>query len=260
MINTAYRHNKVSKTLALLGFTVLLGLNAKPSNAIAGGMTSSLETHNGRHISVIGQAEVKAKPDRATLSLSAEAIEDTSITAKKAVDDKVNRFIERILKLGLSEESIVASVIYTHPQYEYHSNGPRTLSGYRATRQLSVELNDLTILNEIMDLSLKEQINQINRIELSASKSDELKRQATLLATQNATQQGHWLAKAFNAELGSIYSINAIEPNDFEGMSNQPKAAMVRMEQSNRGGGQYLHDELVFSATVKAVFDLKVKD
>ena len=251
-----------SKSIVTLTLFLLLvvGFFVIDNSAEASSVNSEATKHSGRHISVIGHGEVTTEPDRATINLSVDATEKTSLAAKNAVDENVNRYIDGLLALGIERDAIVASVIYTQPQYEYQANGPRTLAGYRATRQLAVNLSDLSMMNDVMDLSLKEQINQINRIELTSSKSDELKRRATLLATANAKQQGEWLANAFGAQLGAIFSIDAVEPTNFEGMVAQPNATMMRMEASKRGNGQYIHEDLVFSSTVKAVFDLKVKD
>ena len=78
---------KYLSIFALLAFSSFLNANTSvPDN---------------RHISVMGTAQLKAKPDIAVVYLEVASLKTKSVDAKKDVDDRVNNFLD-----GLSQFNI----------------------------------------------------------------------------------------------------------------------------------------------------------
>lgn len=217
---------------------------------------------NNRHVSVVGTAQLKAKPDIAVVQLKVESLKKQSIDAKRDVDDRVNRFLDGLSKFNIDTENVSASSITTQVKHSYLNN-KQTVEGYTARRNIKVTLNDIKHLNAFMDFALSVKINEISNIELKSSKTDALKDEVNALAVNNAKEQGKSLANAFGAKLGKIYSINSTSNNSHYryGANNDIEQIRVSGIRGNKLAqpGQYLQENIVFSASISVVFDLKVK-
>ncbi|MEW6997385.1 SIMPL domain-containing protein [Colwelliaceae bacterium BS250] len=218
---------------------------------------------NNRHISVVGTAQLKAKPDVAVVYLEVKSLQAKSADAKKDVDDRVNNFLDGLTQFNIDEDNVSASSISTVPHYSYSKNNKDEVDGYTAKRNLKVTLNDIKHLNAFMDFALSVKINEIRNIELKSSKADSLKDEVNALAVNNAKQQGNSLANAFDAKLGKIYSINSTSNQSryrYGANSDVERIEMTasKVSQPSRPG-KYLQENIVFSASISVVFDLDVK-
>ncbi|PHR84614.1 MAG: SIMPL domain-containing protein [Colwellia sp.] len=215
-----------------------------------------------RHISIIGKAQLKAKPDIVVVSLAVESSKTKSSQAKKDVDDRVNNFIDGLSQFDIDEENVSASSISTRPRYHRDKNGKEILSGYSANRNLTVTFKDIKKLSAFMDFALKVNINKISNVEFKSSKEESLKSEVLALAVKDAKQKGESLATAFGAKLGHIYSINS-SSNQFRnayganGDIERMTVSGVRYNKQSKPG-KYLKKNIVFSSSVSAVFDLEV--
>ena len=213
------------------------------------------------HISIVGKAQLKAKPDIVEVSLKVESLKIESAAAKKDVDDRVNDFLGGLTQFNIDEENVSASNISTQPKYHYSKNGEQILDGYLASRTLTVSFEEIDNLNTFLDFALSVEINQITHVEFKSSKEQALQNEVLTLAVENAKQSGEALASAFGAKLGGIYSIgsssnhyrNAYGANDL--VQKMAVSSMAPSEPSKPG--KYLKKDIVFSASVSAVFDLE---
>lgn len=208
---------------------------------------------DGPHITITGAGEVQAKPDSAVLSMQVRAEEDTSLAAKTVVDTRVNALLAGLKRFGISESDISASSLSTDQNIQHNRDGESKLIGYRARRSLTVTLKDLTQLNDFMDFALSVEINEINNIQLTASNADELNEKALAAAVENAKQQARHLAKSFDAELGTVYSINAGQTHSrFAYGAHEMRAVMADVA----APGRYLEETITFNANINVVFNL----
>jgi len=217
---------------------------------------------NNRHISIVGTAQLKAKPDIAVIKLEVESLKTKSIDAKRDVDDRVNYFLDGLAKFNIDEDNVSASSITTRPIYSYSNNDKQELDGYMAHRNIKVTLNDIKRLNAFMDFALSVKIDEIRSIELKSSKADSLKDEVNAMAVKNAKEKGHSLASAFYAKLGKIYSINSTSNNSRYryGANNDIERIEVTGSIISKPSrpGKYLQENIVFSASISVVFDLEV--
>jgi hypothetical protein len=252
----------VSKALYSQGGTMkhlsILALLAFSSFSYA---NSSLP--DNRHISIIGSAQLEAKPDIAVIKLEVESLKTKSIDAKKDVDERINNFLVGLAKFKIDEANISASSISTQPNYSYSNYNKQELDGYTANRNIKVTLNDIKRLNALMDFALSVKIDQISSIELKSSKEDSLKDEVNALAVKNAKEKGKSLANAFDAKLGKIYSINSTSNNSRYRYGSNSDIERIELTGSQIGKpsrpGKYLQENIVFSASISVVFDLEVK-
>jgi len=214
---------------------------------------------NNRHIAIEGKAEVNAIPDMAVIMFEISKNNQTSLDAKQEIDSIVNNFLEGVAKFGINESDISASGISTSQNYVYVENEPKP-DGFIASRNLEVTLKDIDKISSFIDFALKNEINELQRIILASTKSEILKKRVNELAIKNAKEKGDSLAKAFGANLGKIYSINALSEDSNYGYGNNGKliehfnSPMITVNKP----GKYLQENITFSASINVVFDLDV--
>ncbi|KGK09239.1 oxidative stress defense protein [Vibrio navarrensis] len=170
-------------------------------------------TLNFAHLSTTGYGEVVAIPDSAVFSVKVVESSMTAESAKQSVDSTVDAFLTSLNKAGIGKESIRSSNLYLAPQYHYPNNAKPELIGYRASRSVTVQVDDLSALNNYLDLALNAGINQIDSVELKVSNEAEYQQQARLEAINDARQKASSLAKGFGKNLGEIWQINYNQPN-----------------------------------------------
>jgi uncharacterized protein YggE len=226
-------------------------------------LSANTSLPNNRHIAVVGNAQLMAKPDTALVHLAVESQQTTSAMAKKEVDDRVNNLLNGLAQFGVDEENVSASSISTAPYYSYGDNGKRQLEGFKANRTLKVTLNNIEQLNLFMDFALTVKINEIQNIELKSSRATELEDEVKAMAVKDATETGSSLAKAFGATLGKIYSINSSSNQERDRFGSNDKLERITVTGSAMSApsqpGQYLQENIVFSASISVVFDLTVE-
>jgi len=218
---------------------------------------------NGRHIFVEGTAQVSATPDIAILYLSVEVKKETALLAKNSVDKTVNDFLKGLELFRINEKDVSASNISTTANYYYTDDDKQELDGFIAKRSLKVTLKNIESLDDFMNFALSVKINEIKNIEFQSSKHEELKNAAMSRAVKNAQGKAQSMAEAFGASLGSVYSINSEnQSHRYRYGSNDSfekiQVTGTRIESENYEAGKYLRENIIYSATVKAVFDLKV--
>lgn len=214
---------------------------------------------DNRHISIVGNAQLEAKPDIVVVSLAVESIKTKSADAKQVVDDRVNDLLDGLSEFDIDEDNVSASNISTRPRYNYAKNSKENLTGYSASRNLTVTFKNIKNLNAFMDFALAVKINQITNVQFKSSKEEALKADVLALAVKDAKQKGKSLATAFGAKLGRIYSINS-SSNQFRNAygANRNIERMAMADKQSKPG-RYLKKSIVFSSSVSAVFDLEVE-
>lgn len=163
---------------------------------------------NFPHLSTSGYGEVVATPDMAKFSVRVVEVTMSAEQAKKEVDDVVTAFIERLNEVGVTNDDIVSSNLYLTPQYHYPKEGKPELVGYRAIRSVSVEVDDLSNLNQYLDIALEENINQIDDIQLKVRDEEKYQQQARMAAIKDAMQKAQSLASGFGRKLDGVWRID----------------------------------------------------
>ena len=208
-----------------------------------------------RTIGVSGQGEVRAEPDRATVTLGVESRKPKLEDARAAVAKTVDAVLKLTRELKIDPKQVRSTRINVQPEYNWGANNAneRTLIGYFVSRQVEVELHDLEKLGQLLERATDLGVNQMGDPRLDSSKRQDLVREALAKAVVDARQNAEVIAKAAGARLGNARTINA--NTEF----TQPPVPMVRamaMEAKAAGGAPYQSGEMTFNATVNVQYDL----
>jgi len=184
-------------------FTFIFGWISLPSQA---------EEFNFPHLSTSGYGEVVATPDMAQFSAKVIEITMEAEQAKDKVDEVVTAFRKRLEEAGVKDTQITSSNLYLIPQYHYPESGNPELVGYQARRSISVEVDDLSKLNQYLDIALEDGINQVDDIQLKVRDEEKYQQKARLAAIKDAEQKAAFLAQGFGRKLGGIWRIDYNSP------------------------------------------------
>jgi uncharacterized protein YggE len=237
------------------------------STAAAGALLASawaLAASNGgaeverpRIISVSGQAEIQAEPDRAVLTLGIEARKPKMEDARAEVTKAVEAVMKLTRDLKIEQKYVRTTRINVQPEYNWDGNArERNLIGYYVTRQVEIELRDLEKLGQLVEKSIDLGVNQLGDPRLDSSKRRELEREAMSKAVADARLNAEVIAKAAGARLGPPRTISASS-----GFMPPPmpmmKANMARMEAAaDSAAGSYQSGQMGFNGQVQVEYDL----
>jgi uncharacterized protein YggE len=212
------------------------------------------ENRPPRLVSVQGQGEVVAAPDRATVMLSISARNKDLAAAQAEADAVVAKVMDVADDLDIDEKKVQTTGIQIQPEFDW-VDGKRRALGYLVQRTTTIELNDLTKLGKLMEQALTTGVNEVSPPALSSSKSKELARRALRLAAEDATRNAEELADSLGAELGEVYGASG------QGGEQGPQPMRMRaaaMESMKADVAEtYSAGEIRVVASVQAQFELE---
>jgi uncharacterized protein YggE len=214
------------------------------------------EAERPRTISVTGQAEIQAEPDRALLTLGVEARKLKMEEARAEVTKTVDAVLKLTRDLKIDPKYVRATRISVQPEYNWDNNArERNLIGYYVSRQVEIELRDLEKLGQLLEKSVDLGVNQIGDPRLDSSKRRELEREALAKAVADAKLNAEAVAKAAGARIGpprTIAASSGFVPPPMPMM----KAQLMRTEAAADASQTYQSGQMGFSGSVQVEYDL----
>ncbi|SEQ33988.1 hypothetical protein SAMN04488038_105282 [Solimonas aquatica] len=241
------------KPLAVLTVLCLLGFAAQAAHAA--------EPPPPRIVSVSGQGEVSVKPDRAQLSLTADALDANLKKAQEQVNTIVRNYLAEAKKLGTTDKDISTAGVSVAPEYVWEPKQNRQrLVGYRARRDIAVLVRNLDQLGDYLQRATDVGINHVNPPQLESSRSTELKRQALAAAASDARDKAKLLAETLDMKLGAVRSLR-VDDNINTPPVPMVKAFAMRAEaaSADMSGNEQMGlatGEIKYTANANADFDL----
>jgi len=219
---------------------------------------------NNRHIAITGVAKLSVVPDIVVLSLEAESLKKTSVMAKKDLDKRINTFLEGLSAFDIDESNVSASDISIRENTSYTREDGNKLIGYKASRHLTLTFDDIEKLSELLDFALALQLNEVRSINLKSSQAVEYQNKVSTLALRNAQDKADLFAKALQAKVTHVYSINSNRESQhytYGGNALMDRAEIKSLSRETNSDlpGKYLKANIVFSSSVNVVFDIDVQ-
>jgi uncharacterized protein YggE len=209
-----------------------------------------------RTVSVSGQGEVRAQPDRAHLVLGIEA-------RNLKLDDargQVTRGVEAVLKLTrdlkIDPKDVQATRFTVQPEYDWNNqNRTRNLLGYYVVRQIQVELKDLEKLGTLVERAVDLGANQMGDPTLDSSRRHDLEREALAKAVEDARLNAETMARAAGAKLGAVRTLSSSSGVVGPPIPLRVTAMKAAMAESN-AADSYQSGDMTFNATVQVEYDV----
>lgn len=210
---------------------------------------------DGPHVTATGEGQVSAPPDLARVRLAVRYRNPSPAAAKQSVDRSIEAFLALAPRFGVEPAHVTAGDLSVSEDIDTDDNGRKVSNGFVATRDLTVELHDLTRLGEFLDAALAAGVNEVEDIAFESSRADALRAEARAKAVADAREKAGGLARAFGATLGPVYSINSLNASFGDGYAGQLDRIVVTGSRVQRS--RYVQPKVDYSERVSTVFELK---
>lgn len=190
----------------------------------------------------------------AELNVEVAVTEKDAKAAKDNSDAAVAKFIARLAAAGVSKEHIQSANLNLQPQYIYAQDKAPELTGYIASRQITVTVTELSRLNTIVDSAIEEGMNRVNNIALKSSKEAEYVAKARQEAIVDAKQKAESLAKGFGENLGKIWQIRYYDQRPVQPVMLRMNA---KADYAMAAAESYQYGQVTIEDRVEVVYKLK---
>ena len=159
-----------------------------------------------RHVEVDATAELLIEPDFATFHIKIRGEADSLAEASKRLEDSSTVLKTSLAEAGFAGETIRLSAISSGRHFE-GSRDQQIFKGFFAERSAILELRDLSKRQALEEVLLRDDRIEISSINAQSSQHDELRKQVLLDAAAVAKEKAAALAKALDAEIGTVLAI-----------------------------------------------------
>ncbi|MEY4501584.1 MAG: hypothetical protein RIS52_1474 [Pseudomonadota bacterium] len=207
----------------------------------------------GTRLDLQARGDVRVVPDIATIS--AGVVTD-GVDAASAMRENAARMagvMAALKKLGIADRDVQTQSISLQPQYRYVENKPPVVTGYQASNQLTVRFRDIGKAGAILDVLVREGVNQINGPTLSVEKPEAALDQARIAALKTLQQRAQIYAKAVGMTVKRIVVISEVP--DYG--APVPVMAMAKAEMASDATTSVRAGEQSIGITISAVFELQ---
>jgi len=159
-------------------------------------------------ISVSGEATVTAPPDLVQIDAGVTSEAKTAREASDANNSAMGKVLLALKDAGISEKDYQTSRLSLQPQSATRpsSNSP-TITGFRATNQVTIRLRDVTKVASIIDTITGAGANEIGGIRFAVSSPSKLMDDARAQAVADARRKAEIYAMAAGVTLGAPLNI-----------------------------------------------------
>jgi uncharacterized protein len=166
-------------------------------------------------LSVIGNAEAMVKPDKVTLTLSAETTNKTANAALIANSETVSNVLDALRSSGVKENETSTSFFNISPNYnitqeeDFRPIQNRDIISYTVTNSIMVDSTNLLNVSQWIDTAVQAGANDVSSISfiLSDKKSELVKNDLMRQAIMDAKNKADIAASALGLEIAGVRSI-----------------------------------------------------
>ena len=171
-------------------------------------------------ISVTGTATTSVDPDLLNIQFGVETQAKTATEAIDANNDAMNKVVDAVKSIGITEDEISTSGFNIYPVYDSITD-PKTgvyvrseLIGYKVSNILSVKTEKLTIGGDIIDSAVRAGANRVDSVYFALSPEKQLTVQDDLIgkAVLNAKSKAE---KALDPLGQKIIGVKLVSLSDF---------------------------------------------
>lgn len=213
---------------------------------------NNVNTQNNTPFQTTGTGEVKATPDKTSVSLGITTNAATADAARSQANAVINKVTADLKSIGISENDIKTSnfSIYPNnpvePQVMGSSAGtsaivprPSAAQGYTASANLEVQTSSVDLANQAIDKASSDGANVIGGVNFTFNdtQKQKLEDEARRKAVADAKQKAQDLASAAGIKLGRIINIQESD-NGFPVPMMTAKEGSVPSDSTNLQPGQ----------------------
>ena len=216
----------MTKFAAALALTGLLCMTS-PLPALAQTAAGPAGADQVTTLDLSAFGEVKTAPDQATITLGVQSKAITAADAMRQNAQQMSRVIAALRQAGVGEKSIQTSNLSLDAQYAYDPNQPPRLTGYQASNDVLITVDDLTKLGSILDAAVASGANQVNGISFGLKDAEASEAAARLAAVKALRAKADLYAGATGYHVTRLISLS--EGGGYAPGPIRPMMAMARL-------------------------------
>ena len=216
--------------------------------------STALAAENPPTISVTGEGQVEAQPDRATISVGVVTREKNPSAVQAANARAATSVINSIVALGVERKNISTGNYNFSPNYRHTDNGKKILEGYEATNSVTVIVDDLNLVGKIIDTALSHGANRVDSLSFGLRNKNSYQDEALRLAVLDAKRKAEIAAAALGKNILGVRSVS-INSNSVSAPRNY-KMARAMAEDSAAFETPIESGTLTCSASVQIYFEI----
>lgn len=183
--------------------TLVMALSAPPAFAQDDGAEPTL--------SVQGNGVVRVAPDVATVRLGISTEGESASEVQAEANVVASAILDAVLAEGLDERRVQTARLELFPIYASQGPGENTtprIIGYRASNTVTIRVDDLSRVGEIVDAALGAGANQLQGVGFGLDDDREAREDALRQAVEEARSKAGVMAAALDVDLDGILSVN----------------------------------------------------
>ena len=203
-----------------------------------------------RAVVVSGEATVRRVPDTAVVSLAVSVRDPRPARARDRANERASAILAALRELGLPDADVQAPSLVVQPAYDYGGAAP-TLTGYEATRPLSVRVRDMELLGPMLDRLVDDGATQVHGTSMQLAQPEAASREALAAAYAVALERARTLTEAAGVALGQPLRVE----EEVNGMPAPMRdMAMMRGAVAESAPTEIAAGEIEITARVRAWF------
>ncbi|HET6380633.1 MAG TPA: SIMPL domain-containing protein [candidate division Zixibacteria bacterium] len=206
-----------------------------------------------RAIMVHGQAMLRRVPDLAVISAAVRAVDKHPDRARDEANRRTSAILARLREQGVPEADVQAASLRMQPLFD-HARGKGKLTGFEATRPLTIRVREVDLLGPILDGLVDDGATQVHGTSMQLAEPEAAGREALASAFAVARDRAEALAAAAGVALGAPLRIEEYVGESFVPMF--AAASMARDGSVESAGTEVALGELEVYGRVRAWFAL----
>jgi hypothetical protein len=160
-------------------------------------------------ITVEGMGMVRTAPDEAMVRLGITRQATTARQAQDQTSGVARDILTALTRLRIPRERIQTSQLSLFPVYAEHQdpNAPPAIVGYRASNTVSIRIENLPIIGQVVDAALAAGANQVEGVTFGLRNEAPAREQALRDAVMQARSKAQALAQGLQLRMGPVLEV-----------------------------------------------------
>lgn len=162
-------------------------------------------------VTVLSESTIEAQPDLAIITFHFSAYGWTVDRSRKKVDRIIKKFFIKLSEKGVKETKVRIGDTKLKPSYQFNRElKTHVPSDFLISRQVSIHLEDLSMVSKIMDASLSIGSFLLETALLTVKDKPALEGKAFIQAIEDGKVKARGIAESLGMELGEVLSVKEI--------------------------------------------------
>jgi len=209
-------------------------------------------------VSAIGFASVIAKPDKVSVYVNVDTLNESSKIAQEENTKITEDLNNALIKIGIDKKDITISNFNIYQEYDWTDKG-RVEKGYKATRQIIVKSSNFSKVSDIIDSSVSAGALVLTmNFELSTEKENEYKAQALKQAGVDAKNKASSTAAGFGKRLGGLVSVQSQDYGSYTPYPFYARGEALSTADAKNAAVSLDPKDIEVTATINAIYRLSL--